>query len=57
MDVQEVKKLDAYLKRQFGNARIRLVPKSADSAESDAMPRISDVVNTVEPQDVCGERA
>ena len=33
MDVQEVKKLDAYLKRQFGNARIRLVPKGADSAD------------------------
>ena len=31
--------------------------ESADAAESDAMPRISDVVNTVEPQDVCGERA
>jgi len=24
VDVQEVKKLDAYLKRQFGNTRIRL---------------------------------
>ena len=33
MDVQEVKKLDAYLKRQFGNPRIRLVPKTADSAD------------------------
>ena len=33
MDVQEVKKLDAYLKRQFGNTRIRLVPKTADSAD------------------------
>jgi hypothetical protein len=31
--VQEVKKLDAYLKRQFGNTRIRLVPKTADSAD------------------------
>ena len=33
MDVQEVKKLDAYLKRLFGNARIRVVPKQDDSAE------------------------
>ena len=35
MDVQEVKKLDAYLKRLFGNARIRVVPrpKKEDSAE------------------------
>jgi hypothetical protein len=33
VDVQEVKKLDAYLKRQFGNTRIRLVPKTADSAD------------------------
>ena len=35
MDVQEIRKLDAYLKRLFGNARIRVVPrpKKADSAE------------------------
>ena len=35
MDVQEVKKLDAYLKKLFGNARIRVVPrpKKEDSAE------------------------
>ena len=35
MDVQEVSKLDAYLKRLFGNARIRVVPrpKKDDSAE------------------------
>ena len=35
MDVQEVRKLDAYLKRLFGNARIRVVPrpKKEDSAE------------------------
>ena len=33
MDVLEIKKLDAYLKRQFGNPRIRLVPKSADAAD------------------------
>ena len=35
MDVQEVKKLDAYLKRLFGNARIRVVPRPRkdDSAE------------------------
>ena len=31
--------------------------ESADAAESDAMPRISDVVNTIESQDVGGERA
>jgi hypothetical protein len=35
VDVQEVRKLDEYLKRLFGNARIRVVPrpKKDDSAE------------------------
>ncbi len=35
MDLQEVKKLDAYLKKLFGNQRIRVVPrpKKDDSAE------------------------
>jgi len=33
VDVLEIKKLDAYLKRQFGNPRIRVVPKSADAAD------------------------
>jgi hypothetical protein len=35
VDVQEVRKLDAYLKKLFGNARIRVVPrpKKDDSAE------------------------
>src|ERR1700692_3971455 len=35
VDVQEVRKLDAYLKRLFGNPRIRVVPrpKKDDSAE------------------------
>ncbi|MGN6461931.1 MAG: DUF3126 family protein [Pseudolabrys sp.] len=35
MDVQEVRKLDAYLKKLFGNARMRVVPrpKKEDSAE------------------------
>jgi hypothetical protein len=35
VDVQEVRKLDAYLKRLFGNARLRVVPrpKKEDSAE------------------------
>ena len=33
LDVQEVKKLDAYLKRLFGNARIRVVPKKNESAD------------------------
>ena len=33
MDVLEVRKLDAYLKRLFGNARIRVVPKKQDSAD------------------------
>src|SRR6516165_9911323 len=33
MDVQEVKKLDAYLKRLFDNTRIRVVPKKNDSAD------------------------
>jgi hypothetical protein len=33
VDVQEVRKLDAYLKRLFGNARIRVVPKEGTSAD------------------------
>ena len=33
MDVLEVKKLDAYLRKLFGNPQIRVVPRSADSAE------------------------
>src|SRR5664279_898442 len=35
VDVQEVRKLDAYLKRLFGNPKIRVVPrpKKEDSAE------------------------
>ena len=35
MDVQEIRKLEAYLKRLFGNARMRVVPrpKKEDSAE------------------------
>ena len=33
MDVLEVRKLDTYLKRLFGNARIRVVPKKGDSAD------------------------
>ncbi len=35
MDVQEVKKLDAYLKRVFNNPQLRVVPrpKKDDSAE------------------------
>jgi len=33
VDVQEVRKLDAYLKRLFGNARIRVVPQNKDLAE------------------------
>jgi hypothetical protein len=33
VDVQEVKKLDAYLRKLFGNPNIRVVPRSAKSAE------------------------
>jgi hypothetical protein len=33
LDVQEVRKLDAYFKRLFGNTRIRVVPKQNDSAD------------------------
>jgi hypothetical protein len=33
VDVQEVRKLDAYLKKLFGNNTIRVVPKTEDSAE------------------------
>jgi len=33
VDVAEVRKLDAYLKKLFGNNNIRLVPKTYDSGE------------------------
>jgi uncharacterized protein DUF3126 len=33
LDVQEVRKLDGYLKKLFGNTQIRVVPKGADNAE------------------------
>ncbi len=33
MDVQEVRKLDNYLKKVFGNPHIRVVPKAGDVAE------------------------
>ena len=33
MDVQEVRKLDNYLKKVFGNPNIRVVPKKDDIAE------------------------
>ena len=33
MDVLEVKKLDAYLRKLFGNNDIRVVPKKGDAAE------------------------
>jgi hypothetical protein len=32
VDVQEVRELDAYLKKLFGNATIRVAPKGKDSA-------------------------
>ena len=35
MEVQEIRKIESYLKRLFGNARMRVVPrpKKEDSAE------------------------
>jgi hypothetical protein len=33
VDVAEVKKLDAYLRKLFGNPNIRVVPKRGDTAE------------------------
>jgi hypothetical protein len=32
VDVQEVRKLDAYLKKLFGNARIRVVPQTKEGS-------------------------
>lgn len=32
MDVHEVRKLDAYLKKLFGNPQVRVVPKTYDTA-------------------------
>jgi hypothetical protein len=32
VDVQEVRKLDAYFRRLFGNPRIRVIPKGNDAA-------------------------
>jgi Protein of unknown function (DUF3126) len=33
MDIQEVRKLDAYLKKLFGNTRLRVVPNKDDRAD------------------------
>jgi Protein of unknown function (DUF3126) len=33
VDVHEVRKLDAYLKKLFGNTKVRVVPKTYDTAE------------------------
>jgi len=33
VNVQEIRKLDAYLKKLFGNAEIRVVPKAGDEAK------------------------
>jgi hypothetical protein len=33
LDVKEVRKLDAYLKKLFDNAQLRVVPRTYDSAE------------------------
>jgi hypothetical protein len=33
VDVQEVRKLDAYLKKLFGNTSIRVAPKNSEAAE------------------------
>jgi hypothetical protein len=33
VEVQEIRQLDAYLKKLFGNPQIRVVPKTAESAE------------------------
>ncbi len=35
MDIQEIRKLESYLRRLFGNAKLRVVPrpKKEDSAE------------------------
>jgi hypothetical protein len=33
VDVHEVRKIDGYLKKLFGNAHVRVVPKSNDTAE------------------------
>ena len=33
MDVQEIRQLDSYLKKLFGNARIRVVPQGEDTAQ------------------------
>ena len=33
MDAREISKLETYLKRLFGNARIRVVPKKDEAAD------------------------
>ena len=35
MDVQEIKKVDAYLKRLFGNPQIRVVPRPRKDDSAD----------------------
>jgi predicted PilT family ATPase len=33
VEIEEIRKLDAYLKRLFGNARMRVIPQQGDEAE------------------------
>ncbi len=33
MDVQEIRQLESYLRKLFGNAQLRVVPQSGDAAE------------------------
>ena len=47
MDVQEVRKLDAYLKKLFGNGRVRVVPN-----HSCTVSNLVDVVRLVEGDEV-----
>ena len=35
MDVQEIRKLEAYIKRLFGNAKLRVVPRPKKDASAE----------------------
>ena len=54
MDVQEVRKLDAYFKKLFDNTQMRVVPKKADLAEVYAG---EDVLGELTVDDEDGDRS
>jgi hypothetical protein len=56
VDVAEVRKLDAFLKKQFGNARICVVPKSGKGDSADVHVG-EEQIGTLTVDDEDGERS